>query len=306
MNFYFILQYRRAIRFLKELGLHPLVALIFVVLTFVGISKFLFYKTDMASWIYCFLTISVLLNLGTKKRNDQLKTIFSKKDYLLIRMLENGLLLFPFLLYLCYEQAFLLALLLLPVSLVMAAFTNLPQIQKTIPTPFKKFPFEFIIGFRKTVWFIFLVYLVAGKAWQIGNYNLGIFSLAVLFFTSMSFYSKPEEEYYCWIFSMGPGAFLVRKIKDGLLAVSILTFPMLIATVLFFPENIWITFAVQLLGYIYLLSMILAKYSAFPGVLNVAHGIFYGISILFPPLLIVIIPIFYIQAKRRLTTILGW
>jgi len=306
MNFYFTLQYRRTIRSLKELELHPFIALIFAVLAFIGLSKFLFYKTDMASWVYCFLTVSALLNMGTKKRNDQLKTIFKKKDYLSIRILENGLLLLPFVLYLCYEQAFLLALVLIPIAVGLAVLTNFPQIQKTIPTPFKKFPFEFIIGFRKTVWFIFLIYLIAGKALQVGNYNLGIFSLAVLFFTSMSFYSKPEEEYYCWIFSIGPVAFLLRKIRDGIISISILTFPILIAAFVFFPENLWITIAVQLLGYIYLVSMILAKYSAFPGVLNLAHGIFYGISILFPPLLIIIIPIFYIQAKRRLTTILGW
>jgi len=50
-------------------------------------------------------------------------------------------------LYLCYEQVFLLALILIPVSTGLAVLTNLPEIQKTIPTPFKKNPFEFIVGF---------------------------------------------------------------------------------------------------------------------------------------------------------------
>lgn len=306
MKFYFILQYRRTIRLLDELGIHPFIASTLVVIAFVGLSKFLFIKTAMAGWIYLLVTISVLLNLGKKERNDQLKAIFNKTDYLLIRGLENGLLVLPFLLYLCYEGTYLLALALFPISVGLATSINLPRMQTTIPTPFKKFPFEFIVGFRKLAWFIFLIYLLAGKAVQVGNYNLGIFSLVVLFFLCMNFYAKPEDEYYCWIFSMRPKEFLFKKMITGLVCATALTLPILLAIMVFFPSNLWIIIAAQLLGYTYLISMILAKYSAFPGMLNIAHGIFYGISILFPPLLVIIIPIFYIQAKRRLTTILGW
>ncbi len=306
MKYYFTLQYRRTIRLLDEIGLHPILALVLGVTAFLGVSKFLFLKSEIAGLVYWGMTISILTNLGKEKRNDQLKAIFNKRDYLLVRLWENGLLLLPFFFYLCWEQVFLLALTLIPISMGLAVFTNLPQIQTTIPTPFKKFPFEFIIGFRKTAWFIFLVYLLSIKALEVGNYNLGVFALAVLFFVSMSFYSKPEDEYYCWIFSMSPVEFLLKKIASGLICLSILTIPIFITIIVFFPENIWITIAVQLLGYIYLSSMILAKYSGFPKGLNIAHGIFYGISILFPPLLIIIIPIFYIQAKRRLTAILGW
>ncbi len=306
MKFYFRLQYRRTIRLLDELGLHAVIALVLAVTAFLGLSKFLFIKTELAEWVYWGMTIFFLTNLGKEKRNDQLKAIFNKRDYLKVRIWENGFLLLPFFFYLCWEQAFILALSLIPVSCVLAILTNLPQIQTTIPTPFKKFPFEFIIGFRKTFWFIFLVYLLSFKALQVGNFNLGIFALAVLFFLSMSYYSKPEDEYYCWIFLMNPEAFLIKKIISGWICLSILTLPMFIGIIVLFPENIWITIAAQLLGYIYLSSMVLAKYSGFPKGLNIAHGIFYGISILFPPLLIIIIPIFYIQAKRRLVTILGW
>jgi len=306
MKYYFTLQYRRTIRLLKELEIPPLLAGFLCILAFVGGSKFLFYKTETANWIYCFMAIGALLILGNKVRNDQLKPIFNKKDYLLLRILENGFFLIPFILYLCYEKAFLYILGLIPISLGLALFTNLPKIQRTIPTPFRKFPFEFIVGFRKTVGYIFLIYLLAVKAIEVNNYNLGIFSLAVLFFISMGFYSRPEKEYYCWIFAMGPKEFLLKKIRNGLICSSILTLTLFIGLLGFYPDKIWITIVIQLLGYIYLSSMILAKYSAFPGGLNIVHGIFYAISIIFPPLLGIIIPIFYFQAKRRLTTILGW
>ena len=306
MKFYFTLQYKRTIRLLKELGIHPLLGLFLCVIAFIGGSKFLFYKTETASWIYCFLIVGILLSLGNKEHNDQLKPIFNKKDFLVIRILENGLFLIPFIIYLCYEKAFLFALGLIPISLGLAFFTNLPTFQRTIPTPFRKFPFEFIVGFRRTVFFIFLVYLLAVKAIEVNNYNLSIFSLVVLFFTSMGFYSKPEEEYYCWIFAMGPKEFLLKKIRDGLISSSIMTLPLFIGLLGFYPDKIWITIVIQILGCIYLSSMILAKYSAFPGGLNIVHGIFYATSIIFPPLLIIIIPFFFIQAKRRLTLILGW
>ncbi len=306
MKFYFILQYRRMIRFLKELGLHPMIALVLIIIAFLGLSTYLFYKTEMAYLVYDLLMISILLRLGNQERNDSLKAIFGKSDYLRIRMLENGCLCFPFFLYLGYKQLYLPALLLVPIAIGLALIANLPKLQTTIPTPFKRIPFESIIGFRKSAWFLFLIYLLSGKALQVDNYNLGIFSLVVLFFIHMDFYSKPEEKYYCWIFAMGPTAYLGRKIKDGLIASSILTLPVFLAIIICFLGNYWITIAAQLLGYTYLISMILAKYSAFPGRLNIVHSIFYAVSILFPPLLIIIIPIFYIQAKRRLTNILGW
>ena len=306
MKYYFTLQYRRTIRLLEALGIQPLLAGFLCLVAFIGGSKFLFYKTETANWIYCFLTLGTLLSLGNKERNDPLKSIFNKQEYLGIRILENGLVTIPFIIYLCYEKAFFFALGLIPISIGLALFTNLPKIKRTIPTPFRKFPFEFIVGFRKTALFVFLVYLLAIKAIEVDNYNLGIFSLAILFFTSMSFYSKPEEEYYCWIFAMGPKDFLLKKVKDGLICSSILMLPLFIGLIGFYPDKIWITIAIQFLGYIYIISMILAKYSSFPGGMNIVHGIFYGTSIIFPPLLMVIIPIFYIQAKRRLTTILGW
>lgn len=306
MKFYFRLQYQRTIRYLEELGIHPMVVLVLTAIIFSALSFYLFYKTEMAHWIYSLLGVSFLLNSGKQERNDLLKSIFRKSDYLRIRMIENILVIFPFCLLLCYQNFFLLALALLPVSLGLVVFNNLPKIQTTIPTPFKRIPFEFIIGFRRSFGFIILAYLLAGKAVQVGNYNLGIFSLMVLFFISMGFYSRPEKEFYCWIFAMGPAAFLRKKIKDGLIAISMLTLPVLITFMLCFPDKYWITIAVYTLGYVYLVSMILAKYSAFPGELTIIHGILYALSILFPPMLMIIIPIFYVQAKRRLTTILGW
>jgi hypothetical protein len=59
-----------------------------------------------------------------------------------------------------------------------------------------------------------------------------------------------------------------------------------------------------LLGYVYLVTIILAKYSGYPNEMNLLQGILIGISLLFPPILIGIIPFFYLQSIKRLNDIL--
>lgn len=304
MNYYFKLQYKRLKRKIEAFGIPLLLALILMLLFFAGASTYLFYATDFAAWIYVVLAFSVCLKLGEKHRNEQLEIIFKANDYQKIRISENLLVALPFVLFLVAELAFLAAFLLVLLAVALAFWATKQRLHFVLPTPFKKWPFEYIVGFRKTLWLLVLLYFVLLKAIQVDNFNLAIVTLGASFLLGMSYYLKPEKVYFVWIYAADSKQFLYQKIKQGLLAASILSAPMLLLLGLFFQQHIMVVLLVQLLGYIFLISMILAKYSAFPKEINLPQAILYALSLSFPPLLLIVIPIFYKQAKARLNTIL--
>jgi len=96
------------------------------------------------------------------------------------------------------------------------------QLNYTIPTPFYKKPFEFIIGFRTAIGMIGFAYFLTIMGISVGNFNLGIFSLLVVFLTSFSFYAQPDSQFYVWIFSHSSATFLLDKIKIGIGYITIL------------------------------------------------------------------------------------
>jgi len=304
MTYYFQLQYRRLTRLLKTVGVPPIVGILLMTLLFLGLSKYLFSKTTYAAWIYVGIGISTISSLSLRERTDTLWLFFKRKDYYLIRILENGLIIIPFVLYLCYEAHYLLAILLFSCAFLLAIFKFNQTLHFTIPTPFKRMPFEFPMGFRKTIWFLLPTYLLTLKAIQVGNFNLGLFSLLVVLLISLSYYGDPENKYFVWIYASSSKEFLKKKIIAALSGYSLLTSPFLLTLGIAFPENTWILLGLVLMGFIFLVTLILAKYSAFPDKMNLPQAILFGLCFWFPPMLLLVIPVFYKQAKRRLNTIL--
>jgi len=304
VKFYFNIQYKRLKRWFEKIGLNPILAIFLFILFFLFASKFLFYKSDFAKWIYLIFAVSMLFKLGERSRNKQLKIIFSKDLYLKVRLIENAFIMLPFLIFLAHEQEYLLALGLLVISLFLALVNIKLSLNRQILTPFKRFPFEFIVGFRKTFFFIFLIYFICFKSIQVGNYNLGVFALGLLFLTAMSYYLNPEDKYFVWIFAEKSPVFLKRKMLTSFICASMLSTPVLISLLITFPENLLTTLAVYLLAYVFLSSIIVAKYSAYPHEINLPQGILYALSLWFPPMLLIVIPIFYKQSKRNLRMIL--
>jgi len=304
MKYYFKLQYTRLIRWFLTIGIHPFIGVAFVLILFIALSKLLFYKTEYANWIYLGIAISLIFNLSGVQRNKELSIIFRKKNYLLLRIIENSLVIAPFQIYLLFEKEFLITLLLVPLLVIFAFIKTNQYWIKTIPTPFKKLPFEFIIGFRKTFWLIGIVYFLIFKAIQVDNYNLGLFGLGILFFISMSYYQKPEPKYYVWVYSYHAKHFLIRKLVTSIICVSILSILAFISILIGFSHNWLTTVLVYLVGCIFLGSMIVAKYSAYPYEMNIPQGIFYALSLPFPPMLLIAIWLFYSQSKKRLEPIL--
>jgi len=304
MKYYFKLQYNRLERWLKEMGINPKIGLLFGMVLFILSSKFLFHKTEYANWIYLIVAISLIFRLGDRKRNDNLESIFPSQDNFVVRLIENGLYALPFISFLLFEKDFLTVFILIPIAGLMAFFRTTQYLNKTIPTPFKKFPYEFIVGFRKTCWLVIFAYFLIIKSIHVGNYNLGLFGLALIFVISMFYYQKPEPEFFVWIHSCQASEFLKAKFLNSIICISILSFLGLIGMIMGFSSNWLTTIFVYLGGYIILGSMIMAKYSAYPHEMNIPQGVLYALSLMFPPMLLITIWLFYTKSIKRLKPIL--
>ena len=304
MKFYFTLQFKMLNRQLSDFGLLPIIGYLLSILVFTGLSYILFHATEFASYIYILIAIGLVSKLSETRRNDFLKSYFSKKRYLQLRLLENLIVGIPFILFLICRNQFLSAVTILVTSGLIAFIDINNKFSFTIPTPFFRYPFEFVVGFRNTFFIFIGIYFLTFMAITVGNFNLGFFSILAVFIICMTFYSNPEREYYVWIFSINPNMFLFRKVKTAIIFSTLLTFPILLSMSFFFPEKIWIMLIFQCIGYFYLSTIILAKYSDFPNNMNFTQVILFALGCVFPPFLLILIPMFYSQSVYSLNKIL--
>ena len=304
VRYYFNLQYRILNRRLRELGLTPILGYLLGLLAFVGLSMYLFYKTSYAEYFYTLLALSSLSRLSERERNDFLRATFSMGEYRQIRMGENCGLVLPFAAYLLYAGQYALAGGLLLSALLLSQIQFGHRLHFTLPTPFYRYPFEFTQGFRRFWWLYLLAYFVGYKAVEVNNFNLGAGSLVFVFLLGISHYAQPENPYFVWIYASTARGFLFKKMATGLGYSSILALPLVLGLGWHFHGQVWILLGVQCLGYLFLATMLLAKYSAFPNEMSLPQALLLGLSFWFPPLLLFVIPLFYTRSLQRLNVVL--
>jgi hypothetical protein len=174
-----------------------------------------------------------------------------------------------------------------------------------VPTPFKRLPYEFIVGFRKTYGLVLLAGFLLAKGVQVNNFNLAIGSLGLLFIVSLTYYSKPEPLQFVWLFKQNAAGFLRSKVWSGLGCLTLLTASFVLVLFACFP-NQWKGIVLLLsIGYPFFISVVLAKYVAYPGTISLPQAILYARCFTFPPFLIILIVFFYNRAKRNLIPLLG-
>jgi hypothetical protein len=302
---YFYLQYILTYRKLKDAGINPFLAFLLGSAAFVAISVYIFQQTEFAKYFVLLTCLGVLFNLSEKNRTEFLRITFDEKRNRRIRLVENCMVSIPFLCLLIIKNEFLEFILILTLAIFFAVFNLHTNYSFTIPTPFSKNPFEFTVGFRKTFFIFPITYSLTMIAIYVDNLNLGIFSMLLIFITSLSYYSKPEEDYYVWVHDDTPKAFLLKKIMVASKSVSLLTSPVTLSIMIFFPAEIDIIFVFFLIGLLCLWTIILGKYSAYPSQMNIPEGILMAICIYFPPSLLAIMPFFYKKSIDNLNLILN-
>lgn len=304
MLFYFKLQYKRIYRIIEDFGMPPFLGMVLVVSVFFMLSNMLFSKTDYASIIYTVVGLFYVFSFGNEQRNTFLKTVFSKTDFLKIRLLENLFIALPFTVFLILKAEFLYGFSLVFLSGISSFLTSSKKVSFVIPTPFYKYPFEFIIGFRRFFWVIFIVYSLTIIAINVGNFNLGIFALCVLCLLVPEFYKKSEPETFVWTHHLTPKKFLKRKILIAIKYSLWLSAPIHLALWIAFSKEFYVTIIFQVIGICFVIAYIFGKYKYYPKNMLITTGLTISVCLIFPPLFVVVIPYLYKEALANLNQFL--
>ena len=303
MKDYFELQLVMTNRKIKEAGFNPVLGYLLSLILFVLLSQYIFHKTEFAKYLVILVCFSFQFKLSENSRTDFLMSTFGDKLKNKIRVLENLIVCIPFVSILIHKNLFLEAVILFICSITIALFSFRTSLNFTIPTPFSKNPFEFLTGFRKTFLIFPLAYALTAIAINVDNLNLGIFSMLLISITTLSYYSKPEEEYYVWVHADTTKSFLKKKIIIATKNYILLTIPILISLLIFYPIKFGLILLFLFIGILFLWTILLAKYSAFPDEIHLSEGFIIAFTILFPPLILVIIPYFYTKSINNLKLI---
>ncbi len=297
---YFKLQFKRFTRRFSDTGINPVFALIVLFVSFIAFSVYLFHKASFAEYVYPIIALSFAGALSDAKRNGFLKSNFRANEWRKIRVLENLIIVSPFLAFLLFKQCFLIS----AVTGFLAVLISFIQVGSrfsfVIPTPFSKKPFEFTVGFRSTFYLFPLIYILTVIAVYTNTFNLGIFAMLAVFAICLNYYAKPEDDFFVWSYNHTPKQFLLQKMKTGLVQSTLLITPIFLTLTIVFYENWYYILLFLAVGYAFIVAAIVAKYSAFPDEMNMTQGFLITMSVFFPPLLIVVIPYFFTQSVNRL------
>ncbi len=304
MVHYFRLQLKMLNRHLAELGVPPWLGYLLGFFVFLGFSLLLFDRTGYAAYLYALVALSFVSALSESRRNDFLRSAFSDRKYFTLRALENMGVAFPFLVFLFIQKAWWIGLGLLICSAALVFLHVSPRLNRSFPTPFSRYPFEFSVGFRKTLLFYPLAYFLTFQAVSVGNFNLGVFSLLLVILICVSYYTDPENKFYVWIYALPPKTFVLEKLRTALWYSTLACLPVTLATGLAFPAQLGYLLLFQLAGYLYLIMILLGKYTAFPEKMNLPQAILIAVAVWFPPFLLGVLPFFFRQAVKRLKTVL--
>ncbi len=305
MNYHFELQLTRLKRWFAYIGIHPLAGTAVASLLFIVMAQVLFYKTSYAPYLLIGIGMSINIKLGEARRNEMMHLLHGKTTSRQIRVYENLIVATPFILYLLYETQWWMSIVMLILAVGSALLKFRQGINWTIPTPYRKLVFEYTRGFRKNLWLIILLYFVFGQSIVVQNFNLSIVCLIALSLLGMSFMMKIEQHYFIWLYRESAQSFLLLKWRISIIAMTILTLPILIMVLYTYPDQWILILSVYLVGLLYQGFGILAKYSSYPRELSLVKSIIFVISLLFPPLMVLISLQYYRQSEHKLYPMLS-
>jgi hypothetical protein len=210
----------------------------------------------------------------------------------------------PFIVVLCFKNAFLMAICLLCATNILAFIRIKKGSLFTLPTPFYRYPFEFAVGFRQYLLLVLGIYALALIGVFVGNTNLSLVCLGGISLLGFSFYINLEPDFYIWIFADSPERFLKKKFYTANFYTLVLGLPISVGLFCYDTALGYLIFAVTGLGFIAISAVLSAKYASYPNQISVPTLFLLFLCFVFPPFALVFIPYFYIKAKKRLSRIL--
>ena len=282
------------------MGVNPKLGLFAGLLAFALLSEYVYWQLDYAGYVLLLLGSGYMLRLNQAGRDDFLVLTFGRGMRRRIRMIENLVLSLPFIAFLLYKGGFVEAATLLGIAFVSSFRFRQKVSWRAMPTPFRRYPYEFTVGFRQWWIVILLAYGLSSIAFSVGNFNLGIFSLLVLFLIVLSFYGAPEHIQLVWVYSFPPKAFLWNKLWVSAGYAFLLALPVFVLLTIGFSSQIYWAFLAYGIGVLFVWVVILAKYAVYPHGISLPQGILISIAIYFPPLLLILLPYLYRKSVENL------
>lgn len=298
------LQYRIINRWILETGVPVFLGYLIGLVIFACISAAIFRQFVYPEYFYTLIPLYVLFRISKGERNIFFRSVLNKAAYFRVRLAENGLLILPFTIVLLVFGNWYLPLILIAFSVFTLFIPPHKKARRAMPTPFYKYPFEFIAGFRKVFLLLLVAYALVGLAWYHGNIGAGIASIILIYLVCSSFYSVLEDPAFVWVFWGSPRDFIIAKIKTSILLTSATAAPAMLILFFMFPADIPLLLLIALLGQLYAMAVVLAKYWAFPKEVSLIHAFFIALAVCLPPLYLFILPLLYMWAIRSLSNIL--
>jgi len=303
-SYYFNLQRKRFERAVQEFGLAPWLAYTLIAFIFTLFVHLLYIKTSFPAAILTFSGLIYPFKLSQEKRTDFLKSLFTE-HFNKIRLLENLFVSIPVMIALFIKLEFLY-LAVLMISLIILSFWRGKSLSsKSYNKLFSKYPFEFTSSIRLTAPIFILSYFLCGMGLYVDNYNLSVFSLALIFFMTMTFYSIQEAKYLIWIFDKSVDQFIFHKFISGLKYALISSLPIIISICWFAPQHWYIVALIVICGLANLLNIIIIRYGIYPK----EYGLFDSLAIVFcvlmPPFALISIPLYYKKLRTSIKPLLS-
>lgn len=314
VSYYISLRLKQFARFFSFNGIHPFIGMIILFLLFTIVSVAIFQKLPYAVWVYLVLALFSLLELQPPMMNAMLRHQVRPGTFFKAKLLENILIVIPFVVFLgCKMQWGAAALLLLIVVPYSYYSFSLPKAKlRALPSPFPAHAFEYHNMFRMVmpVYVIYLLLLVVGVI--SGNFYVMLVPFFLLLFVMQMAYGLPEDVSYIWLYRCTAARFLQKKLLVLLLSYSCTFLPFLLTALIFYTSSFGIAVLCFITGLIALTGALFIKYQFYPSVLvtQITQLIFFGFAvsaIASPPVFIIIllfIAFSYARAKRNLKSIL--
>lgn len=297
----------RWILFLRKLsghGIKPIFAsIVFLALIFIT-AFYLPERTESAGEIVAGITLYFVSMNMNSDRNRFLQFQFGKNQSMIVNALEALLTAIPgILINLLYGEFLLSALLLIAAIMIGISNFSMPQ-PSSLPTPYRKIPFEFMVGFRTAFWTYLLVIAAMAVGYFNQNANLSFFSLIIISFTHIGYFQTPEKPQWVIIFMQNASGFLWQKCKQAFVYHNFTLLPFAIIQMLLFNESLPWILILLVLSNIYLMTTVFLKYSSYPNEVQITDGIVFAASLVMPPLLLLTIPVLLNKSKKHLNSYL--
>lgn len=254
------IRFKQVFRATEGLGLFRIIFLI-------GLSGFIafgiFMQTaELPNSVYTAGLYLMIIAWIQVKRPDKQFSKIHFSNFRFIFFIEYFLLITPLIICLSIHNQWTTLISVIALILLIVNLDFNPK-QKSVNTPVQGLIpsacFEWKGGVRKSLFLIVVLWIIGlGTSFFIGSVPVVIFVLGVL---SWSFYEKSEPIQMILACEMGTNRFLLHKIKMQSTLFTILTIPLILAFIFFYPDKWYIPIAEFIIFLTLHIYVILTKYA---------------------------------------------